>query len=74
VFTCEAENGVQCFGKTDDAHCCLAFPADLSERRRQNEVRSSKCALEWYCRALPRAILRSKMFVFGVFATASWRW
>jgi hypothetical protein len=53
---------------------CLAFPTDLSERRQQNEVRRSKCALEWHCRALPRSILRSKKFVFGVFATASWRW
>jgi hypothetical protein len=47
--------------------CCLAFPADLSEHRRQNEVRRSKCALQWHCRALPWSILRSKKFVFGVF-------
>jgi hypothetical protein len=53
---------------------CLAFPADLSERRRQNEVRRSKCALEWHCRVLTWSIIRSKKFVFGVFATASWRW
>jgi hypothetical protein len=31
---------------------CMAFPADLSERRQQNEVRRSKCAdqnAHWNC-------------------------